>query len=94
MAKMKTLNLCVIGSGFQRGAVVALTIGLLGKNLMKGKGYIRLAGHNKRIKHLTRRLYWEGPLPPITRGERLVFRSFKVWEEEWRDIKEILEVES
>jgi hypothetical protein len=83
---MKTLNLCVIGSGFQRGAVVALTIGLLGKNLMEGKGYLRLAGHNKRIKHLTRRLYWEGPLPPITRGERPVFRSFKVWEEELEEI--------
>jgi hypothetical protein len=86
MAKIKTLNLCVIGSGFQKGAVVTLTVGLFGKDLMEGKGYLRLAGHNKRIKHLTRRLYWEGPLPPITRGERLVFRSFKVWEEELEEI--------
>lgn len=91
---MVIVCLTVIGSGIQRGAIVTLTVGLFGKDLMKGKGYLRLAGHNKRIKHLTRRLYWEGPLPPIIPNKRLVFRTFEIWDEEWREVKEILGVES
>lgn len=39
-------------------------------------------------------LCWKGPLPPIISNERLVFRTFKIWDEEWREVKEILGVES
>ena len=91
---MVIVFLTVIGSGIQKGAIVTLTAGLFGKDLMKGRGYFRLAGHNKRITHLTRRLYWEGPLPPDWTGEKLVVRSFRLWDEEWKEIEEILEVES
>ena len=84
---MVIVCLTVIGSGIHRGAIVTLTVGLFGEDLMKGRGYLRLVGHNKRIKHLTRRLNWEGPLQPlITRRERLVFRTFRVWEEELEEI--------
>lgn len=86
MAKMKTIYLNVLTSGLNRGAIILITEGLSSDNLIKGKGYFRLIGCNKRIHHLLRRLHYEGPLPPIYNGEKMVLRAIIVKDLEYENL--------
>ena len=83
---MKTLYLNVIVEGLCRGAILLLTEGTSDKNLIKRKGYFRLKGVNKRIHHPLRRLHYEGPLPPIYNGEKIVLRAIRVKDSEYENL--------
>jgi hypothetical protein len=83
---MKTIFLNILTSGPNRGAIILITVGLSSDNLIKGKGYFRLIGYKKRTHHLHRRLHYEGPLPPIYNGEKIVFRAIRVKDSEYENL--------
>lgn len=75
------------------GAVIDLrTSKYSGKNLVKGAGWVRLAGKNKKMKHPLRRIHVEGPLPPIrVVGDETMIKEVEMTETEFKEVIKILE---
>ena len=62
-----------------------------GTNLVRGAGWIKLGGKNKKMKHPLRRIYRKGSLPPPRfTGEKAIMKEVEMTETEFTELMKVL----
>jgi hypothetical protein len=75
----------------KNSAVIDLRTGKAEKNLVRGVGWIKLVGKNKKIRHLLKRLCYKGIIPPLYfKNDKTVSRDVEITETEFKELIKLL----